>query len=113
MWINRVLITLFFSVLNFRKTKNNHAGKFCLSFFITTNNLNLGNIAINNDVYLYFWIIYFKPIINNNNFYNKFLEENKNWADFSEYNEILEENKNFIKYKNNNKKNNKYVSKII
>ncbi|MCT4617397.1 MAG: hypothetical protein N4A38_04265 [Candidatus Gracilibacteria bacterium] len=110
MWLNRILITLFFAILGQRKTKNKHAGKFCLSFFITENNLNLENIAIKNDIYLYFWIVYLKPIISNNNIYNKFIEENKKWADFSEYKKFIQENKKFIKYSKNKKKTGKIVN---
>ena len=36
---------------------------FCLSFFITTDALNLEKIAIENDIYLYYWIKYMKPIL--------------------------------------------------
>jgi hypothetical protein len=45
-----------------------------------------------------------KPIISNNNIYNKFIEENKKWADFSEYKKFIQENKKFIKYSKNKKK---------
>ncbi|MBT3726678.1 hypothetical protein HOG21_03090 [bacterium] len=45
---------------------------------------------------MYFWIIYFKPIIDYNNTYDLFIEKNSSWADFSEYSNIIENNKNFI-----------------
>jgi len=111
-WLNRFLITLYFSILNLRKTSKNHAWQFCLSFFITENNLNLENIAINNDIYLYFWIVYLKPIINNNNLYNKFIEENNKWINTKEYTNFIQENKKFIKYRKNKQKTWKIITFI-
>lgn len=97
MWLNRFLITLYFSLFWLRKTKSNHAGKFCLSFFMTDNNLDFKNIALKDDIYLYFWIIYLKPIINNNDSYDLFLNQNKSWASFIEYQNIIKENKKIYK----------------
>ena len=52
------------------------AGNFCLSFFITTEASNLENIAIENDIYLYYWIYYMKPIFQINDTYKQFLRKN-------------------------------------
>ena len=115
LWFVRITITLIFSILWVRKTKNKHAWRFCLSFFATTNWLNFWDFAIKNDIYLYFWIIYFKPILDYNNTYKLFLEQNKSWADFSEYKNIIKNNKNYINFKWNNKKNKewKYALKEV
>jgi hypothetical protein len=112
MWLNRLLITLYFTLIWQRKTKNNHAWKFCISFFITTDNLDLKNIALDNDIYLYFWLIYLKPIINNNNSYYKFIEKNKSWADLNDYQNIIEDNKKYIKYAKNNRKTWNFIAFI-
>ncbi len=85
MWLNRVLITLIFQILWVRKTSQKHAWRFCLSFFATTKWLNFWEFALENDIYLYFWIVYFKPILNIDNTYELFLKENSKWANFSEY----------------------------
>ena len=111
LWFVRVIITIIFILLWVRKTKNKHAWKFCLSFFATTNWLNFWDFAIKNkkvnytwkeilidDIYLYFWIIYFKPILDYNNTYELFLEKNNSWADFTKYNKIFENNKKYIKF---------------
>lgn len=55
------------------------AKNFCLSFFITTEAINLENIAIENDIYLYYWIFFMKPIFQKNNTYQQFLNANA-WA---------------------------------
>jgi hypothetical protein len=101
MWLVRILITLIFQILWVRKTPKKHAWRFCLSFFSTTNSLNFWEFALEEDIYLYFWILYFKPILDINSTYNKFLEQNKAWLDFSEYTEIISQNKKYIKYSKN------------
>lgn len=98
LWLVRILITLVFSLLGQRKTHTAHAGKFCLSFFATQNWLNFGSFALHNDIYLYFWIVYFKPILNYNNCYEKFLEVNTSWANLDPYKDMIEENKKYIKF---------------
>ena len=99
MWFVRIFVTLIFQVLAVRKTRKKHAGRFCLSFFATTNWLDFSKFALKEDPYLYFWILYFKPILDYSDTYKLFLEKNKSWADFSEYEDIFEENKKYIKYK--------------
>ncbi|MDD2907069.1 MAG: hypothetical protein PHH98_00360 [Candidatus Gracilibacteria bacterium] len=105
MWINRIIITLIFQILGVRKNAKKHAGRFCLSFFSTTLGMDFSNWKIENDIYLYFWILYFKPLLSYNNTYEAFLEKNSNWLDFSEYNDIIIENKKYIRYKKNTKEN--------
>lgn len=97
LWIVRILITLIFQILWVRKTSRKHAGRFCLSFFTTDKSLDFSNFAIENDVYLYFRILYFKPILDFDNTYEKFIESNKNWADFSEYPSIIDENRKAVR----------------
>ena len=99
MWIVRILITIIFSALWVRKTDKKHAWMFCLSFFATTKWLNFKNWKIKNDIYLYFWIVYFKPILDYDNTYKYFIKKNSSWANFTEYENIIKENKKYIKYK--------------
>lgn len=103
MWFCRILITFIFQILGVRKTEKNHASRFCLSFFATEKAMNFWDFKIENDIYLYFWIVYFKPIFVVWETYKNFLEENKTWANFEDYENILEENKNFIKYQKEEK----------
>ncbi len=99
LWLVRILITLIFQILWVRKNDKYHAWRFCLSFLTTIDWLNFKSWKIKNDIYLYFWIIYFKPILDYDNTYKKFIKQNPTWADFSEYKDLLKENKKYIKYK--------------
>lgn len=107
MWFVRVIITLIFSILKVRKTQTKHAWMFCLSFFATTSWMNFQNWKIDNDIYLYFWILYLKPILNYNNTYENFINENKYyWMDIKWYEDLIENNKKYIKYNYNKKSGN-------
>lgn len=101
MWINRIIITFIFQIFLVRKTETKHAWMFCLSFFSTTDWMDFSNWKIENDIYLYFWIVYLKPILNYNNTYENFIDINSKWADFNEYNNYFEKNKEYIKYEKN------------
>ncbi len=77
----RTLTTILFSVLGIRRHGNKIAGKFCLSFYMTDQDLNLEKIqqkidANLPDIYLAYWIISLQPIFDNG-IYKKILEENK------------------------------------
>jgi hypothetical protein len=113
LWTTRILISLIFQILWVRKTSKKHKWKFCLSFFCSEKWMNFWDFTLKNDIYLYFWIIYFKPILDYNNTYKKFIESNEKWADFNEYKEIIKNNKKYIKYSKNLKKENIISKKII
>jgi len=97
MWIVRILTTLIFSLLWVRKTKKFHAKRFCLSFFCTENWMNFKNFVLENDVYLYFWIVYLKPILDFDNTFDSFIKS-QSWADFQEYRHLIKKNKKFIRF---------------
>lgn len=105
MWFNRIFITLVFQIIWVRKTSKKHAGRFCLSFFSTLDWLDFSSWNIDQDIYLYFWILYFKPILDYNDTYCLFIEKNSSWANFLEYKDIIEKNKTYIKYKKKTKSN--------
>ncbi len=96
-WFVRLLITFIFTFLWVRKTSKHHAGRFCLSFFCTEKGMNFSNFVLKNDIYLYFWILYLKPILNYDNTYKKFIDS-QDWAQFDEYAEIIEWNEKYIQY---------------
>ncbi len=112
MWIVRVLTTLIFWILWVRKTAKYHEKRFCLSFFATTDELDFKKFALENDIYLYFWIVYLKPILDFNNTYETFLNT-QSWADISEYKHIKEENKKFIHFQGKMKGKNSKILDII
>lgn len=75
-WTVRILFTLLLAVIWERKTAENHAWKFCLSFFITENALDFDDIAIKDDIYLSYWLLNLKPIINRRKTYETFMHIN-------------------------------------
>lgn len=103
MWLNRIIITFLFQIMWVRKNDKNHAGRFCLSFFSTLDWMDFRKWKIENDIYLYFWIVYMKPILDYNNTYEIFLKLNKEWLEIDEYKDIIKNNKKFIQYKKNTK----------
>ena len=68
---------------------------------MTEKDLDLSKIAITDDVYLYFWIYFLKPILDYDTTYKKFLKKNS-WVEIDE-NQFLE-NKKFIKFTGNSRK---------
>ncbi len=87
LWFVRIVMTLCVSILRKRKTKNNHAGKFCLSFFCTEDVFDFSTIAIKDDVYLYYRILTMKPIIIYWDVYERFITAN-DWVDYEQFLEI-------------------------
>lgn len=75
-WLVRFLITMIFWMLWVWRHGEDIAGNFCLSFWITTDAMDLQKIGIENDIYLYYWIYYMKPIFARWDVYERFLSEN-------------------------------------
>lgn len=96
LWSTRLMVTFIFQVLGKRKTAKKHKDNFCLSFFATTDWDNFENFVFEDDIYLYFWTLYMKPLVNFNQSYEQFIEKNTSWADFSEYENMILNNKNYI-----------------
>ncbi len=80
MWIVRVCITFFFWYYGVWRKGEDIAENFCLSFFIEEEESNLSSIAFDDDIYLYFWIYYMKPIYTEWSIYEDFLWANT-WVD--------------------------------
>jgi predicted nucleotidyltransferase len=79
LWTARIMMTLSMALIWERKNHKNHAGKFCLSFFVSEQHLDLWTLAIKNDIYLQYWIQTLIPIINRNATFEKFKTENSYW----------------------------------
>jgi hypothetical protein len=59
------------------------AGNFCLSFYVTTDAIDMNKIAIDDDIYLYNWIYHLKPILSRDDVYEQFLVANS-WVEIDE-----------------------------
>lgn len=88
MWSVRILVTLIFQILWVRKTPSQHAGRFCLSFFSTLKWMDFSRFALTHDPYLFFWVLYFQPIYNSHQTYEKFLEVNNSWCNLEDFTQI-------------------------
>lgn len=104
LWFVRVMVTVKLYSLGVWRHGKDIRTNFCLSFFIDTRSMDLQEIAIENDIYLFYWIYYMKPIIVRNNCYESFLTVN-NWVKIDS--EQKEENKKYI-IKNERKNFGKY-----
>lgn len=76
-WLVRFLITTQFYFQRVWRKGDAIRGNFCLSFFITTDAMDLSEVAITDDIYLYFWIYYLKPILVRWAIYEQFLMANR------------------------------------
>ncbi len=92
-WFVRFFTTITLWINGVWRKNQDIRENFCLSFFTTTDAMDLSKIAIENDIYLYYWIYYMKPIIVKNDMYEKFLKAN-NWVEISE--DQRKENQNYI-----------------
>lgn len=78
MWLTRALVTLIIHLARLRRYGKRIADRICLSFYVTEDNLNLKNIALEgSDPYLCYWLANLAPIYDRD-MYNKFILEN-NW----------------------------------
>jgi len=86
-WWARFFLLSFLSIFNLRPKKNDFKDKFCLSFFIDTENLDIKKVSKDyDDIYLTYWIDQLLPIYDDK-IYVKFYRANswiKNYIPFSE-----------------------------
>jgi len=79
MWIARLFLTALLHFHGVRRHGIHTIGRFCLSFFITSDNLNLERMQIKpEDPYLAYWMIQLKPIYGEE-IYGRFKSENQPW----------------------------------
>jgi len=113
LWYVRIMVTLYFQLRGLRKTERKHAGKFCLSFFCTTDGMNFWEFALEKDIYLYYWILAMKPIVNNNRCYQKFVEINNSWADYMQLRNTFAKHQREILYTGNVKWENSMILNLL
>lgn len=61
-WLTRLFVTGLAALLRVRPTEEESADRICLSFFVTTEALNLKPLAIEDDVYLAHWLQELCPV---------------------------------------------------
>jgi len=102
----RLFVTVILYFLGVRRHGNKIAGRFCLSFFVDDSALDLKLIAIENDIYLSYWIKTMKPVVDDG-VSEEFLTANDWIKGYFEDGIKLEVDKSRLIYKK------KYLGKII
>lgn len=75
-WQARFWVTGFLKIFGLRPSPQKTQDTFCASFFIDQDNLNLKKLAIENDVYLYYWITQVYPVYDEG-VYQQFIGANR------------------------------------
>jgi hypothetical protein len=79
MWLARLITSLILQFYGVRRHGNKISGRFCLSFFVTTNKLNMEHLQIKpKDPYLAYWTKLLSPIYGED-IYEEFKKENEIW----------------------------------
>jgi len=77
LWITRLLLAGALHVLGLRPRPGDSADKFCLSFFLAENNLDISGLALpEGDVYLRYWIAALTPVYDAGGVLAEFLSAN-------------------------------------
>ncbi|MFH1610347.1 MAG: hypothetical protein ABIA91_00465, partial [Patescibacteria group bacterium] len=109
-WTARWFATGFFKILNLRPTQETVQDKFCFSFYVSENGMNLENIKLENDIYLTQWFSGLLPIYDSDNYLENFLQSNS-WVEkeLLNYKDIYVSERLKFKFK----KNNVFIQKIL
>lgn len=79
MWLARFLITLILQFYGVRRHGNKIAGRFCLSFFVTEDKVDMKQFELGDeDPYLAYWTKNLRPIFGENAYQN-FCNRNRDW----------------------------------
>lgn len=76
MWTARLLTTILTALIGQWRHGTRIKDKVCLSFYVTTNELNLQSITLKEDPYLVYWISFVVPLLDRNA-YSEFWKENE------------------------------------
>ncbi len=79
-WLVRFLATLVLKFFRLRTFKNKKKDRVCLSFYVTDDNLNLSKIAIDEDIYLMYWLAQLIPIYDPDNLHSSVQRANQ-WVE--------------------------------
>ncbi len=77
-WLTRFWLQSFLKLLRLRPyDRGQKQDSFCLTFFLSQDNLNISNLQITNpDIYLAYWVVRLLPIYDPANIYQDFLQAN-------------------------------------
>jgi len=76
-WITRFFVTLVLELLRLRRVGKRVKNKICLSFYVTTENLDLAKWRVaDDDIHFAYWLNQMIPLFDPDNYYFKFLQAN-------------------------------------
>lgn len=76
-WQTRFALAAFLQIFRKRPLPGKEYGKICISFFVTSDNLDLSSIALENDIYLRYWLRSLMPFYDPANLMQEIREANK------------------------------------
>ncbi len=78
LWLTRLYCAGLAAILNSRPKKGDKRDKICLSFYISSDSLNLDNLQLKpEDPYFFYWLRSLVVLYNKNKTYERFLQDNK------------------------------------
>ncbi len=80
----RSMVWLYTQLLGLRRHGDKTKGRFCLTFFVSREHLNLVDIKRDDDIYFVFWLRLMRPLIGQST-YQELISENKWLSDYFDY----------------------------
>ncbi len=81
MFIARTCLTLWTHLFRMRRHSDKVQGRFCLSFYLTEDNLSLEGIAIEDDIYLAYWLKTLQPVCGDYQTYIDLMDHNRKFLE--------------------------------
>ncbi|MBL7022418.1 hypothetical protein ISR92_03820 [Patescibacteria group bacterium] len=107
LWRARFVAATLMQLLRWRPTEKVSKDKICLSFLIADDGLDIEAMAIENDIYLKYWLVQLVPLYDPSNLQEKLMKANDNW--------LRKDLPNYLVYRTNDfrKVQDGYISKTI
>lgn len=77
LWQTRFFLASLLHVFKKRPTEENHYGKFCLSFLISSDALSISEVLLEEDPYFEYWFTSLLPVYDPKGILPQFMQENK------------------------------------
>lgn len=81
MFIARTLLTIWIHIFGVRRHGQKIQGRFCLSFYLTEDNLNMDSIAFEHDIYLAYWLKTMQPVCGDYQTYIDLIDHNRRFLE--------------------------------
>jgi len=80
-WQTRFFLAALLQLFKKRPDEKSEYGKFCLSFLLTTDDLSISHVLLDEDIYFEYWFASLLPVYDPFGHLPKFMEENnKHWS---------------------------------